>query len=140
MTRASSPGEHDRVANRLARRARPCCRSARRRARPWHGSARPASAANSPWTIPNPDPSHNHASSSKVSVTQSSGPWIRHQCSVEKTSSKVFGKLGRLCLSNGFLFFVIEQATVNLTPTASAMRRNRVPLEEPCLCQRLLRE
>ncbi|KAF3540417.1 hypothetical protein F2Q69_00023263 [Brassica cretica] len=93
MTRASSPGEHDRVAGRLAgelgrdtsqlaRRARPCCRSAHRRPRPWHGSARPASAANSPWTIPNPVPSHNHASSSEVSVTQSSGPWIRHQCSV----------------------------------------------------------
>ncbi|KAF2591436.1 hypothetical protein F2Q70_00038293 [Brassica cretica] len=70
---------------RLARRARSC-----------HGSARPASPANSPWTIPNPVPSHNHASSSKVSVTQSS----------------------------------VEQVTVNLTPTASAMRRNRVPLEE----------
>ncbi|WZZ51147.1 hypothetical protein YC2023_051254 [Brassica napus] len=92
-TRASTPGEHGRVAGRLAGelgrdtsqlawRARPCCRSARRRARPWHGSARPASAANSLWTIPNPVPSHNHASSSEVSVTQSSGPWIRHQCSV----------------------------------------------------------
>ncbi|KAF3539138.1 hypothetical protein F2Q69_00020663 [Brassica cretica] len=90
----------------LDRRARPCCRSARRRARPWHGSARPASTANSPWTIPNPVSSHNHASSSEVSVTQS----------------------------------LVEHVTVNLTPTASAMRRNRVPLEERCLCQRLLRE
>ncbi|KAF3596858.1 hypothetical protein DY000_02023001 [Brassica cretica] len=60
VTRASSPGEHGRVAGRLARSC--------------HGSARPASAANSPWTIPNPVPSHNHASSSEVSVTQSSGP------------------------------------------------------------------
>ncbi|KAF2589129.1 hypothetical protein F2Q70_00038863 [Brassica cretica] len=68
-----------------------CCRSARWRARSYHGSARPASAANSPWTIPNPVSSHNHASSSKVSVTQSS----------------------------------VEQVTVNLTPTASDMRRNR---------------
>ncbi|KAF3565755.1 hypothetical protein DY000_02015854 [Brassica cretica] len=34
----------------------------------------------------------------------------------------------------------LEQFTVNLTPTASAMRRNRVPLEEPCLCEWLLRE
>ncbi|KAF3560580.1 hypothetical protein DY000_02015115 [Brassica cretica] len=67
-TRASSPGEHSRVAGRLAR-------SCRR-------SARPVTAANSPWTIPNPVPSHNHASSSEVSVTQSSGPLIRHQCSV----------------------------------------------------------
>ncbi|KAF3515610.1 hypothetical protein DY000_02061171 [Brassica cretica] len=117
MTRASSPGEYGRVAGRLAGelgcdtgqlawRARPCCRSARWRARSCPGSARPASAANSPWTIPNPVPSHNHASSSEVSVTQSS----------------------------------VEQVTVNLTPTASAMRRNRVPLEEPCLYQRLLRE
>ncbi|KAF3563828.1 hypothetical protein DY000_02014576 [Brassica cretica] len=117
VTRASSPGEHGRVAGRvagelsrdtghLAQRARPCCLSARRRARSCHGSARPASTANSPTTIPNPVPSHNHASSSEVSVTQSS----------------------------------VVQVTVNLTPTASAMRRNRVPLEEPCLYQRLLRE
>ncbi|KAF3504481.1 hypothetical protein F2Q69_00042336 [Brassica cretica] len=151
VTRASSAGEHGGVAGRLtgelgrdtgqlARQARPCYRSARRRARSCHGSARPANTTNSPWTIPNPVPSHNHASSSKVSVTQSSGPWIRHQCSVLKTSSKVFRKLGRLCLSNSFLFFVVEQVTVNLTPTASAMRRNRVPLEEPCLYQRLLLE
>ncbi|KAF3502805.1 hypothetical protein F2Q69_00042311 [Brassica cretica] len=110
VTRVSSPGEHDCVAGRLAGelgrdtgqvagRARPCCLSARRRARSCPGSARPASMANSPWTIPNPVPSHNHASSSEVFVTQSS----------------------------------VEQVTVNLTPTASAMRRTRVPLEEPCL-------
>uniref|UniRef100_A0A0D3D4A2 Uncharacterized protein n=1 Tax=Brassica oleracea var. oleracea TaxID=109376 RepID=A0A0D3D4A2_BRAOL len=54
MTRASSPDEHDRVAGRLAgylgrdtsqlaRRARPCRRSTRRRARPRHEPARPAS-------------------------------------------------------------------------------------------------
>ncbi|KAF3551283.1 hypothetical protein DY000_02007410 [Brassica cretica] len=106
-TRANSPGEHDRVAGRLAgelgrdtsqlaRRVRPCCQSARRRARPWHGSARPASAANSPRTILNPVPSHTHASSSEVSVTQSS----------------------------------VQQVTVNLTPTTSPMRRNR-PKEGP---------
>ncbi|KAF3573265.1 hypothetical protein F2Q69_00059312 [Brassica cretica] len=117
VTRASSPGEHGRVSNRLAgelgrdtcqfaRSARPCCRSARRRARSYHRSARPASAANSPWTILNPVPSLNHASSSEVSVTQSS----------------------------------VEQVTVNLTPTATAMKRNRVPLEEPCLYQQLLRD
>ncbi|KAF3593459.1 hypothetical protein DY000_02021574 [Brassica cretica] len=53
MTRASSPGEHDRVAGRLAgelgrdtsqlaRRARPCRRSTRWRARPRHEPARPS--------------------------------------------------------------------------------------------------
>ena len=56
MTRASTPGEHDRVASRLAgklsrdtsqlaRRARPFCRSTRRRTRPRHEQARPASMA-----------------------------------------------------------------------------------------------
>ena len=84
VTRASSPGDHGRIAGllagelvrdtgQLARRARPCCRSALRLARSCHVSARLASAANSPWTIPNPVSSHNHASS---------GPWIRHHCSV----------------------------------------------------------
>ncbi|KAF2560881.1 hypothetical protein F2Q70_00017773 [Brassica cretica] len=64
MTRASSPGEHGRVAaDRLA-------------------GELDRGKANSPWTIPNPVSSHNHASSSEVSVTQSSVPWIRHQCSV----------------------------------------------------------
>ncbi|KAF3584449.1 hypothetical protein F2Q69_00029373 [Brassica cretica] len=105
-TQASSPGEHDRVAGRLTGELCRDTSQLARRARPWHRSARPASAANSPWTIPNLVPSHNHASSSEVCVTQSS----------------------------------VEQVTVNLTPTASAMRRNRVPLKEPCLCQRLLRE
>ncbi|KAF3593941.1 hypothetical protein DY000_02022979 [Brassica cretica] len=82
MTQASSPNELGRDTGQLARRARPCCLSACRRARSWHESARRASAANSLWTIPNPVTSHNHASSSEVSVTQSSGPWIRHQRSV----------------------------------------------------------
>ncbi|KAF3584485.1 hypothetical protein F2Q69_00029089 [Brassica cretica] len=92
--RNGSLGELDHETSQLARRVRPCCRSTRRRARPRHEPARPAST-----TV-----------------------------------------LGRLCLSNGFLFFVVEQVTVNLTLTASDMRRNRVPLEEPCLYQRLLRE
>ncbi|KAF2537085.1 hypothetical protein F2Q68_00021077 [Brassica cretica] len=56
MTRASSPGEHNRVAgglagelghdtSQLARRARPCRRSTRRRVRPRHEPARPASTS-----------------------------------------------------------------------------------------------
>ncbi|KAF3566021.1 hypothetical protein DY000_02014849 [Brassica cretica] len=63
MTRASSPGEHDRVAGRLAgkigrdtsqlaRRARPCCRSTRRRARPRHKPACPASTTVLPVDSP----------------------------------------------------------------------------------------
>uniref|UniRef100_A0A0D3CD54 non-specific serine/threonine protein kinase n=1 Tax=Brassica oleracea var. oleracea TaxID=109376 RepID=A0A0D3CD54_BRAOL len=48
--------------------------------------------------------------------------------------------VARISSPGGFLFFVVEQVTVNLTPTASAMRRIRVPLEEPCLYQRLLRD
>ncbi|KAF3564213.1 hypothetical protein DY000_02016098 [Brassica cretica] len=63
MTRASSPGEHDRVAGRLAgepgrdtsqlaRRARPCRRSTRRRARPRYGLARLASTTVSPVNSP----------------------------------------------------------------------------------------
>ncbi|KAF3538958.1 hypothetical protein F2Q69_00021936 [Brassica cretica] len=38
-----SPGELDHDTSQLARRARPCCRSTRRRARPRHEPARPAS-------------------------------------------------------------------------------------------------
>ncbi|KAF3607714.1 hypothetical protein DY000_02046937 [Brassica cretica] len=74
MTRASSPGEHDRVAGRLASelgrdtsqlilRARPCCQSTRRRARPRHEPAHPASTTVSPVDSP-----------ASLAVTRASSP------------------------------------------------------------------
>ncbi|KAF2614682.1 hypothetical protein F2Q70_00012295 [Brassica cretica] len=90
MTRASSPGEHDRVAGRLAgelgrdtsqlaRRARPCCRSTRRRARPRHEPARPASTTVLPVDSP--------ASSA---ATRASSPGEH-----DRVAGRLAGELGR---------------------------------------------
>ncbi|KAF2603439.1 hypothetical protein F2Q70_00026931 [Brassica cretica] len=81
MTRASSPGEHGRVAGRLAgelgrdtsqlaRRARPC----RRRARPRHEPARPVSTTVSTVDSPASSTVSPVDSPASSAVTQASSP------------------------------------------------------------------
>ncbi|KAF2573539.1 hypothetical protein F2Q70_00003835 [Brassica cretica] len=51
-SRNGSPGELDHDTSQVAGRARPCCRSTHRRARPRHKKARPASTAVLPVDSP----------------------------------------------------------------------------------------
>ncbi|KAF3555028.1 hypothetical protein F2Q69_00014017 [Brassica cretica] len=90
MTRASSPGEHDRVAGRLAgelgrdtsqlaRRVLPCCRSNRRQARPRHEPSRPASMTVSSVDSPASLAVTRASSPASSAVTRASSPGERGQ-------------------------------------------------------------
>ncbi|KAF2532051.1 hypothetical protein F2Q70_00031173 [Brassica cretica] len=81
--------------------------------RPRHEPARPASTTVLPVNLP-----------ATSALTRASSPGEH-----DRVTGRLAGELDR-----------VEQVTVNLTAAASAMRRNRVPLEEPWLYQRPLRE
>ena len=78
-SRNGSPGELDYDTSQLARRARPCCRSTRRRARPRHEPARPASMTVLPVDSP-----------ASLAATRASLPGEH-----DRVAGRLAGELGR---------------------------------------------